>query len=480
MEGNNSRTPILEGGLWAPGTLPPLKDRASLSCKETAQTYLHHGDRMRRLLEGDGLLRRLVLEYGMPLNLRPPGLLPTLPFLPLLRVAGERVQALLSGGGWLLERGVGELSAAVQDALGQMACMGEESQLRWQADTGLSEDDPEAEALAVLLVQCGWLPLPGRHHLLTLDPQRGILLLTGPGVGVRMITTFWETEALRLARAALLDHWIPLSDERIKAIYRTIPLDDMRAEETKPGRFLLNVDGNGVTLVDCGVSWRVGQRRTPKRRSQPDHLTLLWAARAGTAQRRSRRFWRMSSALAPLALARSGGAGLLESVAAHSLIRRRMVCPDCRASFVVGDACLNTACSSHGSADIHALASGSGERGAPLVYIRDGAFLYAPGEPGWVEERDGGVRGVIGSTVAQLAPLGRVVVRRANERTALSIAHLLSFTEREPPIEARLPLPAPPRELETAARSALEREAPFPDRFSEALRKLCGDAVKVV
>ena len=78
----NTHLALLEGGVWLPGVLPG--DAAQLSRAEMVQVYVRQGEGLRRGLEKDGLLRHLVVENGFPLNLRPPGLLPALPFLPLL------------------------------------------------------------------------------------------------------------------------------------------------------------------------------------------------------------------------------------------------------------------------------------------------------------------------------------------------------------------------------------------------------------
>jgi hypothetical protein len=172
----------------------------------------------------------------------------------------------------------------------------------------------------------------------------------------------------------------------------------------------------------------------------------------------------MAQAEDVLALSRSEGAGLVEGVVTRNLVRQGMVCPTCRASFVVGGACLNPACPSHRGDDDY--------RGAPLVHIRDGLFVYAPDRPGWVEEKDGEVKGIVGDGLVQAVSPERVTVRQANDRTALLIARLASFTERELPTEAARPLPSPSLEAVAATRRVVQERAPFPSCFDGTLEDL--------
>jgi hypothetical protein len=66
----------------------------------------------------------------------------------------------------------------------------------------------------------------------------------------------------------------------------------------------------------------------------------------------------------------------------------------------------------------------------------------------------------------------RVLVRRASDCTALLIARLACFAERQAPLEARLPLPTPSAEALEATRKVVQERAPFPSRFDEALGNL--------
>jgi hypothetical protein len=370
----NTRLALLEGGVWLPGTLPG--NAAPLPRAEMVQVYVRQGEGLRRGLERDGLLRHLVVENGFPLNLRPPGLLPALPFLPLLQVrrGGKGIQALSRAGDWTLEGERADLHELVREARWRMALTGEGAVQEWQASLSLGEDDVEVEALSTLLDRRGALPLPGEHHLLRVCPERGLFLLTGPRVGVRVLTTFWRAEALRLARAALVEAWVPLSERQMLGVYRAALPDEVRVEQGDRERWRVWAEGKAISLSGRGESWVVGRRRIPRRTERPDRLTLLWAARAGT-QRRSRRFWRMARAEDVLALSRSEGAGLVEGVVTRSLVRQGRVCPACRASFVVGGACLNPACPSrHGDDDDYG--------GAPLVHVRGGLFVYVPDRGG--------------------------------------------------------------------------------------------------
>ena len=467
---SNTRFALLEGGLWLPGVLPD--DGARLSRSDLVQTYARQNERVRRQLEENGPLRRLIVEGGLSLNLRPPGFLPTLPFLPLLQVrTGEkRVQALKSADGWMLEGRLDDLDGMIQEAQWHAALMGDQAIHDWQASVAITEDDVEAEALAVLVGRRGTLPLPGGHHLLQVHPDRGMFLLTGPRVGVRVLTTFWKTEAVRLARAALLENWAPLSERQMLAVFRPALPDDVRVEQSDRDRWQVCVNESVISLNGHEQSWVVGQRRIPRRTEQPDRLTLLWAIQAAT-QRRARRFWRMARADDRLALARSKGVSLAEGVVTYNLIRRQTVCPDCRACFVLGDACLNPACPSRRGADDC--------QGAPLVHIRGGVFVYAPDQPGWVEERNGKIGGVVGDELIQTVPPERIVVRQATERTALLIARLTCFVEQQLPItpgsgggEIKLPLPSPSSEAIGATRQIIREKAPFASRFVEALKGL--------
>ncbi len=210
-------------------------------------------------------------------------------------------------------------------------------------------------------------------------------------------------------------------------------------------------------------TWVVGRRQIPRHAEQPDRLTCLWAAQVGTGQR-ARHFWRPARQDACLALARGQGVGLPESIAVYHLAPR-MTCPVCRVSLVVGGACLNPACPSRRGSD-------DDYHGAPLVHIRGGILLYAPDRPGWVEEKNGQIRGIVGDGLMQVLAPERVLVRRASDCTALLIARLMSFTQRQAPIEVNLPLPPPSAEALETTWQVVREQAPFPSRFDETLEGL--------
>jgi hypothetical protein len=457
----SNRFTLLEGGVWLPGAL--CDANSPLSRSNVTQAYARYAGQVQRALDQDALLRRL-FEADFPLNLRPPGLFPTLSFLPLVRRSGDVVQALRTAQGWALEHRGEKLGEAIREARWRMALMSETVMHRWQANVPISEDDFEAEALSILLARRKTLRLPGENHLLQVS-DRGPFLLTGSRAGVRVLSTIREVEALRLARAAVLEAWTPLPERRIEAIYRSVLPGNVSVKQTEPDQWRIEVDGAEVTLVDAGESWAVGLRRIRKRarEARPERLTCLWAARVGTAQR-TRRFWRPTDLDASLALARSHGVGLWEGVVAYHLIQQERTCLRCRASFVVGGACLNPVCATRQGDDDH--------RGAPLVQIRGGLFVYAPDRPGWVGKKNGRVQGVAGDGLIRVLPPQRILVKQATGRTALLIARLMSHTDRPLPVEARLPLPAPPDEAVAETRRAVESQAPFPSRFAETLKAL--------
>jgi hypothetical protein len=314
----------------------------------------------------------------------------------------------------------------------------------------------------MLLARRKILPLPGEHHLLMTSP-RGPFLLTGPLAGARLLTTSWEVEALRLAHAAVLGAWVPIPERRIEAVYRTALPGDVRVEKVEQDWWRVWVDGTAVSLAGREQTWVVGRRQIPRRTEQPDRLTCLWAAQVGMGQR-ARQFWQPARQDACLAQARSQGVGLPESIAVYHLAPR-LTCPACQVSLVVGGACLNPACPSRRGSD-------SDYHGVPLVHIKSGVFLYAPDRPGWVEEKGGQVRGVVGDELIQALAPERVLVRLASEYTALLIARLMSFAEQPAPLEARLPLPLPSAEALEITRRVIQERAPFPSRFDEILEDL--------
>jgi hypothetical protein len=464
---NSHRFALLEGGLWLPGQLPAGD---GLSRPQLVQAFAQHGERVQHALAANDFLRRLI-ELGFPLNLRPPGVLPTLPFAPLLCRSDEGVLALRTARGWMLQGAPGEWDDLLHRTPWTLALLVESAAQDWQAGLGLSGDDAEVEALSIPLARRKTLPLPGEHHLLMAGP-RGPFLLTGPLVGTRLLTTSWEIEAVRLARAAVLGAWVPLPERRMLAMYRSALPDDVRVERIEQGWWRVWVDGTAVSLVMRERAWAVGRRQIPRsadqvpvQGEQPDRLTCLWAARAGTGQR-ARHFWRPARQDACLALARSQGVGLPESIAVYHLASR-LACPVCQASLVVGSACLNSACPSRRGCD-------DDYDGVPLVYVQGGIFVYAPERPGWIEEKDGQIRGVVGDGLVQALALERVLVRQASDRTALLIARLMSFAEQPAPVEASLPLPAPSPGALEITRQVVQERAPFPSRFDETLRGLLG------
>jgi hypothetical protein len=404
----------------------------------------------------------MVIERSVPFNLRLPGLLLALPFLPLLHISGKRVRALKGVEGWLLEGELGDLDGILQRARWRMALQGEAEMQRWQMELALSEDDPEAEALATVLDKGDVLPLPGKHCLRRVS-RRGPFLLVGPS-GVRVLRTAWATEAVRLARVVLDGSWVSLNTKRMTGLYRDVLPADLGVRRVGQ-EWHLKVGEEQVVLGAQGDHWVIGKRKLPKRTEKPDKLTLLWAARVGVS-RRARRFWRMDSRNASLAVLRSAGIGLLESSLTYRLSRQQgTICPDCGLAFRIGERCLNAACPSRRRMELSQ---------APVVYGAGGRFVYAPFEPGWIEVSNGGeMRGVIGDTLAQFVRPERIVVNHADECSALLVARLLSFSDREPRIEAERPLPTPARQAVQATWREIKHSAPFAQRFIETLETLC-------
>jgi hypothetical protein len=455
------RLSILEGGIWFPGSggRPFLKPMTRL---DLVRRYAGLAERVEYLLTG-GPVRHMVIERGIPLNLRLPGLLLTLPFLPLLHVSGERVKALKGIEGWLLEGELDDLDDIIRRARWRMALQGEAEMQRWQMGLTLSEDDPEAEALSTVLDKGEPLPLPHEHYLLRVR-GRGPFLLVGPSVGVRVLSTAWSTEAVRLARAVMGGSWVSLDERRVAALYRDVLPADLGVKRVGE-EWHLKVGEERVILTVQGDHWVIGKRKLPKSTEKPDKLTLLWAARVGVS-RRARRFWKMNPANAPLAMARGMGAGLLESLMTYRLVwQRERICSDCGLSFVIGGQCLNAACPSRHTDELNE---------SPVVYGAGGCFVYAPFEPGWIEVSKGGeIRGVMDDMLTQFVQPERIVIKRGDGRSALLVARLLSFTDREPEIDAELPLPTPVRWLIKSTWREIEHSAPFASRFVEALEMLC-------
>jgi hypothetical protein len=98
-----------------------------------------------------------------------------------------------------------------------------------------------------------------------------------------------------------------------------------------------------------------------------------------------------------------------------------------------------------------------------------------PGYPGWVEEKEERIRGVVGDALVQMAPPDEIAVKRASGRSALLVARLMSIVGRLLPVKAQLPLPGPDPKATERVRREVRRAGGSLPVFEEALQKLTAD-----